>query len=128
MPEVARKELEEHWRQLGQTSDLRALDGEPLARQDEAFHETLAAMAGNNSLLAHLRLVNERLFFTRTSDITTHERLAITCRQHQEILDQIAQGNIAAVRTALQTNIDFGRHNVESALKDALARAYLKTV
>ena len=61
------------------------------------------------------------------SDITTRERLAITCRQHLDILDQIAQGNIAAARAALQLNIDFGRHNVESALKDALARAYLKT-
>jgi DNA-binding GntR family transcriptional regulator len=127
MPAEKREELAENWRSLGQTGDLRELDGEPLARQDEAFHETLAATAGNNSLLSHLRLVNERLFFTRMSDITTPERLAITCRQHQEILDQIAQGNVAAARTALHTNIDFGRYNVESALKDALARAYLKT-
>jgi DNA-binding GntR family transcriptional regulator len=127
MPTTARQELEEHWRQLGETSDLATLNGEVLARQDEAFHEALAAAAGNNSLLAQLRLVNERLFFTRMSDITTRERLAITCRQHLDILDQIAQGNIAAARAALQLNINFGRHNVESALKDALARAYLKT-
>ena len=126
MPAAKRKELEENWRQLGQTGDLRALSGEPLARQDEAFHEALAAAAGNNSLLAHLRLVNERLFFTRMSDITTRERLAITCRQHLDILEQIYKGNISAARAAVQTNIDFGRHNVESALKDALARAYLK--
>jgi DNA-binding GntR family transcriptional regulator len=126
IPETTRQELEENWRLLGQTGNLRELDGEPLARQDEIFHETLAITAGNNSLLAHLRLVNERLFFTRMSDITTRQRLAITCRQHLEILEQIAQGNIAAARSALQTNIDFGRHNVESALKDALARAYLK--
>jgi DNA-binding GntR family transcriptional regulator len=128
MPTETRKALEENWQRLGQTGDLRALDGEPLARQDEAFHEALAAATGNNSLLAHLRLVNERLFFTRMSDITTSERLAITCRQHLDILDQIAQGNIAKARAALQANIDFGRHNVESALKDALARAYLKTM
>ena len=127
MAPEAHHALAENWRQLGQTGDLRALDGEPLARQDEAFHEALAAAAGNNSLLAHLRMVNERLFFTRMSDITTRQRLATTCRQHLDILEQIAQGNVAAARAALQANIDFGRHNVESALKDALARAYLKT-
>lgn len=127
MPTALRQELVEHWQRLGQTSDLSELKGEPLARQDETFHEALAAAAGNHSLLTHLRLVNERLFFTRMSDITTRERLAITCRQHLDILDQIAHGNIRGARTALQTNIDFGRYNVETALKDALARAYLKS-
>lgn len=127
MPIDTRQELAAQWQQLGETSDLATLNGEMLARQDEAFHEALAAAAGNKSLLGHLRLVNERLFFTRMSDITTRERLAITCRQHLDILEQISQGNIAAARDALRYNIDFGRHNVESALKDALARAYLKT-
>lgn len=127
MPLHLRAELAENWRRLEKTSDLRALDGETLARQDEAFHEGLAAALGNRSLLAHLRLVNERLFFTRMSDITTAERLAITCRQHLDILEQIAGGELAAARAALQANIDFGRHNVESALKEALARAYMRS-
>lgn len=127
MPAATRTELVEKWQQLGETGDLRELDGETLARQDEAFHETLVATMGNSSLLSHLRLVNERLFFTRMSDITTRERLATTCRQHLDILDQIALGNPVAARAALKANIDFGRHNVESALKEALARAYLKT-
>lgn len=127
MASTTRQELAEQWQRLGQTVDLRELSGEPLARQDQTFHEALAEAAGNHALLAHLRLVNERLFFTRMSDITTRDRLATTCRQHLDILDQIAQGNVSGARTALQTNINFGRHNVEAALKDALARAYLKT-
>jgi DNA-binding GntR family transcriptional regulator len=125
LPTETYVQLAENWRMLGQTGDLRELDGEPLARQDEAFHETLSA-AVNNSFLAQLHIVNERLFFTRMNDITTRERLATTCQQHLEILDQIVKGNAPAARAALQANIDFGRHNVESALKDALARAYLK--
>jgi DNA-binding GntR family transcriptional regulator len=125
-PEVAQT-LEQTWRTLLQNGDPATLGGERLARLDETFHETLAASVGNQSLLAHLRLINERLFFTRMTDITTVERLMTTCRQHLEILQYIAQRNRAAVCTALQTNIDFGRHNVESALKETLARAYLKT-
>lgn len=122
-----RQALAENWQQLAQKENLRELDGEPLAREDEAFHEALATAVGNKSLLAHLRMVNERLFFTRMSDITTRERLLITCSHHLEILEQIAQGNVEKARAALQANIDFGRHNVESALKDALARAFLKS-
>ncbi len=127
MASIAHAELEKHWQQLGQTNDPATLSGEFMARQDERFHEALATATGNHSLLAQLRQINERLFFTRMSDITTRERLTTTCRQHLDILAQITQGNIAAARAALQLNINFGRHNVESALKDALARAYLKT-
>jgi DNA-binding GntR family transcriptional regulator len=116
------------WQELAaQAAAANLPNAEALARHDEAFHETLAAATGNSALLAHLRMINERLLFMRMTDITTPERLAITCRQHVEVLDRIAAGEVEAARAALRANIDFGRHNVESALKDALARAYLKT-
>jgi DNA-binding GntR family transcriptional regulator len=118
--------LIQSWRTLTQ-GDFTALDGELLAREDTAFHEGLAAALGNSTLLGQLRMVNERLLFARMTDITTPERLAATCRQHLSILDAIARGDAPAARAAMQANINFGRNNVESALKDALARAYMKT-
>ena len=120
------KALDAIWRDLLAETDLAALNGERLARLDEYFHEGLAAALGNQTLSAHLRMINERLFFTRMTDITTRDRLETTCRQHLDILACIVRGDGAAARAAMQANIDFGRHNVEAALKDALARAFLR--
>ncbi len=73
-----------------------------------------------------LRVVDERLFFTRIQDITTLERLQTTCRQHLTILERIQQGDPAGARAAMRANIEYGRHNVEAALKEALAQAFMR--
>jgi DNA-binding GntR family transcriptional regulator len=100
------------------------LDGVRLAHQDVAFHEALAEATGNRQLYEHLRLIDERLYFTRMTDITTVERLHITCRHHLHILECIRQGAPDAAQAAIRANIEFGRGNVEDALKEALARAH----
>ena len=59
------------------------------------------------------------------TDITSTERLRATCEQHLRILDCIKDKNIDCAREALQINIEDGRNNVEHAIKEALARAYM---
>jgi DNA-binding GntR family transcriptional regulator len=59
------------------------------------------------------------------TDITTSQRLRETCEQHMRILECIKEKDIECARQALQNNIEDGRHNVEHAIKEALARAYL---
>jgi DNA-binding GntR family transcriptional regulator len=54
--------------------------------------------------------------------------LHITCRHHLHILECIRQGDAGAAQGAIRANIDFGRGNVEDALKEALARAHWGTV
>lgn len=93
--------------------------------KDEEFHETLAAWTGNQTLLDQIRAIDERLHFIRMADITSPERLEATCEQHLRILDCIREKNIECAREALQVNIEDGRKNVEHAIKEALARAYL---
>jgi DNA-binding GntR family transcriptional regulator len=95
------------------------------AIRDEEFHETLAIWTGNQTLLQQIRSIDERLHFIRMTDITTPERLRATCEQHLRILNCIRDKNIECAREALQTNIEDGRQNVEHAIKEALARAYL---
>lgn len=95
------------------------------AARDEAFHETLAAWTGNQTLLQQIRSIDERLHFIRMADITTAERLRTTCEHHVRILDCIKDKDIECAREALQLNIEEGRKNVEHAIKEALARAYL---
>ncbi|MCB0214237.1 MAG: GntR family transcriptional regulator [Anaerolineae bacterium] len=108
-----------------ETSD--AIDSFLLARQDETFHETLAQATGNKAMFDLLHSVNERLYFTRMTDITTLERMHTTCRQHLDILQAIEAQDVAVARKMMQANVEFGRTNVESALKDALVRAYMSS-
>jgi DNA-binding GntR family transcriptional regulator len=97
---------------------------EELARLDAQFHETLAHASGNRSLLRQLRAINERLMLFRIIDFAKSHRAASTCRQHLDILKYIVAKNAAGARKAMQKNIEEGRNNVHSAIKDALARSY----
>ncbi len=97
---------------------------EELARLDTLFHETLAHVAGNKSLLRQLRAINERLLLFRMIDFGRAHRVERTCHQHLEILKRIASKDVSGARKAMQRNIEEGRNNVHDAIKDALARAH----
>jgi DNA-binding GntR family transcriptional regulator len=113
------------WDTLLNQNDDTGFDPFFLARRDEEFHEQLALASANRTLQDLLRSVNERLYFVRMTDITTPERMHVTCNHHLQILTCLQSGDHIAAREAMQINIEFGRSNVESALKDALIRAYL---
>lgn len=120
---------EKQWQQLYQTwqaiLDEPHGDNEELATMDEHFHETLAEATDNNTLLHRLRALNERLHVFRMTDFTAPGRVANTCRQHLEILERIKAKDAAGARRAIRSNIEEGRNNIESAIKEALVRAYL---
>lgn len=121
MPETVWEELHDTWQQL--LSHLpEATNG--FAEKDEAFHEKLAECTQNIALLETLGNINDRLHFIRLTDITTHERLRQTCRQHITILDCIKQGDVRCAIQAMRDNIEGGRQNVEQAVKDALSRSF----
>src|SRR5215207_6570429 len=121
-PQADWEKLYRTWKNLRKSSMAKSLD---FAINDEEFHETLANWTGNQTLLQQIRSIDERLHFIRMTDITTPERLKATCEQHLRILNCIRDKNIECAREALQTNIEDGRENVEHAIKEALARAYL---
>lgn len=95
------------------------------SRKDEEFHETLAQATGNQAMIQILGDIDERLHFIRMSDITTTERLRTTCEQHIKILECIRDRTVECAREALQMNILEGRANVEQAVRQALAQAYM---
>jgi DNA-binding GntR family transcriptional regulator len=97
---------------------------EELARLDTLFHETLAHAAGNKFLLRQLRAINERLILFRMIDFGKAHRAESTCHQHLQILRCIAERDVSGARKAMERNIEEGRTNVHTAIKDALARAY----
>ena len=113
--------LERYWRALH--DGLPAM-GEHPADTDEEFHAVLARSAGNRVLQQLLHEVNRRIHFVRLADITNPDRLKTTCIDHLEILAAIRERDRERAADAVKRNIEWGRGNVEAALKDALFRAY----
>jgi DNA-binding GntR family transcriptional regulator len=124
-PSGVLEDLSHTWSELGRVTTFSAVEDVDLAHADRVFHETLAQATGNRTLLDMLRSINDRLHFMRMIDITTVERLWETCRQHLLILDAIATGNATEAQAAMRQNIEGARQHVKSAIKEALARAYL---
>jgi DNA-binding GntR family transcriptional regulator len=123
MPEVDWKQLHDTWQNILDHLPQSTAD---FAENDEAFHEELAARTGNRALVQYLRNIDERLHFVRTTDITTPERLCVTCEQHLKILDSIKAGDVNNAREAMRENIENGRKNVEVAIREVLVRSFQK--
>ncbi len=121
MDEAELARLEAYWRGL---YDALPTMAERLADSDEEFHAVLARAAGNRVLQQMLDYVNKRIHFVRLSDITNPDRLKTTCVDHLAILAAIRERDVARAAEAVRRNIEWGRSNVEAALKDALFRAY----
>lgn len=102
-----------------------AVGSDDFADKDEQFHESLAKWTGNATLLQQIRDIDDRLHFVRMTDIASPGRWMTTCEQHLRILECIKQGNADCAKEAVRANIEDGRMNVQHAIKEALARAYL---
>ncbi len=98
---------------------------ESAAIADEEFHEVLARETGNGVLMRLLGEVDKQIHFVRFADIVNPERLKATCADHLEILEALRQRDKEQASEALSRNIEWGRNNVEAAIKDALVRAHL---
>jgi DNA-binding GntR family transcriptional regulator len=122
MPAESWQKLHDTWAMLTTGAEGEDLD---FAVYDEEFHEVLAISTGNATLAQQLKNIDERLHFVRMFDITSPERLKITCEQHLRILDCIRSGDVSCIREAIESNIFEGRKHVEMAVKEALARAYM---
>ncbi len=121
MDEAELARLETYWRGL---YDALPTMAEHLADSDEEFHEVLARSAGNRVLQQMLDYVNKRIHFVRLAYITNPDRLKTTCVDHLAILAASRERDVARAAEAVRRNIEWGRCNVEAALKDALFRAY----
>jgi DNA-binding GntR family transcriptional regulator len=116
--------LRETWEEVARQPERK---GEELAELDTAFHETLAAVVGNETLLQQLKAINERLLVFRMIDFGREQRVESTCAQHLAVLDRVAAKDAEGARAAIKRNIEDGRAIVQATLKDALARAYAMT-
>jgi DNA-binding GntR family transcriptional regulator len=109
------------WDQLRRRPKRKA---EELANLDACFHEQLAGLVGNSTLLGQLKSINERLLVFRMIDFETADRVISTCDQHLAILDRIKARDAEGARDAMRKNIRDGRNIVGRSIKEALARSY----
>lgn len=111
----------EMWENVRQHPEAKV---EELAKLDAQFHEDLAALLDNATLMRQLRAINERLYLFRTIDFALPNRVANTCEQHLAILDRIGARDAAGARNALRRNVEEALTVVNNSIKEALARAY----
>lgn len=105
--------------------DLRKLPitAETLAPSDRAFHEGLAAAAGNEAIASTLRDINDRLAVFREMEAEVLGRPEETREQHAAILDAICAGEREAATAAVRQNIVDAVQDIERLLGRALVRA-----
>ncbi len=83
------------------------------------FHDTLVALTGNRKLLAtYRRLVNE-LHLYRRATLSRAGALPVSVREHHDILDRIAAGDVAAAGSALHEHALRSRRHMHLSRHDA---------
>lgn len=93
-----------------------------LVYQDEAFHESLAGIAGNATLAAMLHSINEHIRIIRSADFVTPKRILDTYRQHKGILLAIRRRDAELASNRMSDHIRESQAQVERAATQALAR------
>jgi DNA-binding GntR family transcriptional regulator len=85
--------LQADWADMDAPSSDEEVDGD-FVLLDEDFHERLATAAGNESLVAQLHKVNERIRIVRMQDFLSAERVELTILQHLAVLDAFLDSDI----------------------------------
>ncbi len=96
-----------------------------LVYADERFHETLAGLAGNQSLLQYLRSINEHIRIIRVNDFSSPERIADTYKQHLALLHSIKQKDVEGAAHHLRKHIQESQSLVRQAAEQALSKLML---
>jgi DNA-binding GntR family transcriptional regulator len=100
-----------------------ALEPDPdMVHADEAFHETLARLAGNKVLYTMLCSINEHIRVIRTNDFLSHKRISTTYRQHRGILLAIRKGDPELAVERMTVHIRESQSYVREAAARALTR------
>jgi DNA-binding GntR family transcriptional regulator len=114
------RELHDEWADLATTTDIPIDPGFVLL--DEQFHVTLAAAAGNESLVETLVAVNERIRPVRMHDFLTSARIAITILEHRSIVEAVLDEELRRAADLLDQHLQQSLAIVRRRAADALAR------
>jgi phosphonate utilization transcriptional regulator len=87
------------------------------------FHDLLVRQAGNQKLLlTYRRLVNELNLYRRNA-LAQQGTLPVSTREHREIIDKIASGNVDAAGAIMRQHVIESRHRMHLAQAAASANS-----
>lgn len=115
------EELEARWVSVPASPDP---DPE-LVFADEQFHESLARLSGNRSLVHHLHSINEHIRIIRVNDFGMPHRIADTYRQHRQLLEAIRSADEVLALQRLRDHVWESQANVRRAAERALTSILL---
>lgn len=107
-----------YWKNFSITNE------QDLSIADRQFHEKLAEIYGNKTILHELQQINERLRVFRVMDFAKSTRLDSTKRQHVDLLQAILSRDVNNAVKYIEININEGLDNAIETLKQAILRAY----
>ncbi|MBO1110380.1 GntR family transcriptional regulator [Bordetella petrii] len=94
-----------------------------LLSRDEAFHEHLAALAGNPEFLRSVRSLNERIRFPRWIDLKA--RRSQTRNDHPDIVRALQARDVATVQALMSQHIDKHLDHVVELARAGFAEIYM---
>jgi DNA-binding GntR family transcriptional regulator len=104
----------------------RALAIADIAAEDEAFHERLVALSGNDELVRIVRDINARIRFVRAVAMEFPHYRRITFDEHHAILAEIKKRRPADAAKRIERHISLTLDDVERIAKESLARIYMR--
>ncbi|ARP97632.1 GntR family transcriptional regulator [Bordetella genomosp. 13] len=91
--------------------------------RDEAFHERLARLAGNDEFLRSVRSINERIRFARWLDLKS--RRFATRNDHPAIVQALQARDLAQVEALMRAHIDHHLDHVIELIRAGYAEIYM---
>lgn len=112
-------ELRDEWPQMAADFEL-----PEFVHADEAFHEALARLSGNQTSARFLRDVNERIRLLRIHDFVEDQRIEATISQHLAIAEAVVAGDVDAAAPLMREHIQSSAAVVEQRVGELLARMF----
>jgi DNA-binding GntR family transcriptional regulator len=96
-----------------------------LVRLDEAFHEQVMALSGNEEMLNSLRNINGRIRYVRWVDMDG--RRAMTQGQHKAILKKMQERDLAGAAALMGDHIGQRLDNIVENVEKCYGKIYVST-
>lgn len=115
----------QRWFELGQAHPK---PSPRFVAEDEKFHVTVLASAGNQALTAALQTVNDRIRSFRMYDYLTADRITSTVAEHTNILELLLNRKLLAAHEALRDHIGASQDVVMERASQAFTNLTLITM
>lgn len=101
----------------------RSQDGKEVAREDERFHRTLVALAGNREMLRTFNDLTERIRIIRRLDFIDPKRIAAAFDEHKKILEMLLGRKADHAEMLMKAHIGASRTEIRHITLHRLALA-----